>query len=65
MSIQNLKYDEALAQLKEISNKLENKQVSMDDLTEVVKRANELAEYCKTKLKSTETEIRKILDTTE
>lgn len=65
MSIQNLKYDEALAQLKEISNKLENKQVSMDDLTEVVKRANELAEYCKNKLKSTETEIRKILDTTE
>lgn len=65
MSINKLKYDEALSQLKEISTQLENKQVSMDDLTSVVKKANELAEYCKTKLKSTETEIRKILDTSE
>lgn len=65
MSINKLKYDEALSQLKEISTQLENKQVSMDDLTSVVKKANELAEYCKTKLKSTETEIRKIIDTSE
>ena len=45
--IKNLKYDEALEMLKEISLKLENKEVSIDDLTDQVKLANQLAEHCK------------------
>ena len=49
--IKNLKYDEALELLKEISIKLENKEVSIDDLTTQVKLANQLAEHCKSKLK--------------
>jgi exodeoxyribonuclease VII small subunit len=61
--IGQLKYDEALRLLKEISERLENKEVSMDDLTAEVQKANLLAEHCKTKLKSTETEIKRILDT--
>ena len=48
--IKNLKYDEALAMLKAISLKLENKEVSIDDLTDQVKLANQLAEHCKSKL---------------
>lgn len=61
--ISQLKYDEALSLLKEISDRLENKEVSMDDLTEEVKTANLLAEHCKAKLRSTEAEIKRILDT--
>ena len=41
--IKNLKYDKALELLKEISLKLENKEVSIDDLTTKVKLANQLA----------------------
>tara|TARA_B100000927_G_C16368113_1_gene430299 strand:- start:404 stop:616 length:213 start_codon:yes stop_codon:yes gene_type:complete len=59
--IKNLKYDEALEMLKEISLKLENKEVSIDDLTDQVKLANQLAEHCKSKLKATEDEIKKII----
>lgn len=61
--ISKLKYDEALRLLKEISERLENKEVSMDDLTTEVQTANLLAEHCKAKLKSTESEIKRILDT--
>jgi exodeoxyribonuclease VII small subunit len=61
--IGQLKYDEALKLLKESSERLENKEVSMDDLTAEVQKANLLAEHCKAKLKSTETEIKRILDT--
>jgi len=59
--IKNLKYDEALEMLKEISLKLENKEVSIDDLTDQVKLANQLADHCKSKLKATEDEIKKII----
>ena len=61
--IKNLKYDQALELLKEISIKLENKEVSIDDLTTQVKLANQLAEHSKSKLKSTEDEIKKIIQT--
>ena len=61
--ISGLKYDEALSKLQEISQKLENKQVSIDDLTEQVKIANMLTEHCKKKLQSTEKEISKIIQT--
>lgn len=60
--ISKLKYDEALRMLKEISDKLERKEVSMDDLTAQVKLANLLAEHCKQKLRSTESEIKRILN---
>jgi exodeoxyribonuclease VII small subunit len=61
--VNGLKYDEALSKLQEISQKLENKQVSIDDLTEQVKIANMLTEHCKKKLESTEKEISKIIQT--
>ena len=59
--IKNLKYDEALELLKEISIKLENKEVSIDDLTTQVKLANQLAEHCKSKLRN-QTHIIAILE---
>tara|TARA_B110000027_G_C15833453_1_gene175218 strand:- start:21 stop:239 length:219 start_codon:yes stop_codon:yes gene_type:complete len=61
--IKNLKYDAALELLKEISQKLENKEISIDDLTDQVQLANQLAEHCKGKLKATEDEIKKIIQT--
>jgi len=63
--VNELKYDEALNMLREISSKLENKEVSIDDLTDQVKLANMLNAHCKKKLTDTEKEIEKIIDTQE
>ncbi|MEY2963383.1 MAG: Exonuclease small subunit [Bacteroidota bacterium] len=63
--IKNLRYDDALEKLREISQRLENKEVSMDDLTQEVKTANLLAEHCKAKLRATESEIKRILEVDE
>jgi len=56
-----LSYDEAKAELEQISVDLENESISIDLLTEKIKRATFLVEYCQKKLKSTETEVNKIL----
>ena len=58
---EKLSYEEALSQLQVIVKKLENKEVKIDELAGTVGRANELVEYCQTKLQQTETEIQKIV----
>ena len=59
--VAELKYDEALVMLKDISLKLENKEVPIDELTQQVKLANMLNAHCRMKLDSTEKEIEKII----
>lgn len=63
--IKNLRYDKALELLRVISLKLENKEVSIDDLTTQVKLANQLTEHCRKRLEMTEKEISKIIRTEE
>jgi exodeoxyribonuclease VII small subunit len=58
---EKLSYEEALSQLQVIVKKLENKEVKIDELAGTVARANELVQYCQTKLQQTETEIQKIV----
>ena len=41
--------------------KLENKEVKIDELASTVARANQLVEYCQSKLQQTEAEIQKIV----
>jgi len=68
MSKKNLNYTDAMLELEEILNGLENNELSIDVLTEKAKRAAELIEFCRTKLKGTENELKKInesLDSTE
>jgi len=60
--VKTLNYDEALKALELISNSLEKKEVSVDNLTEQVTLAKALVDHCKQKLNKTEHEIRKILD---
>ena len=56
-----LTYEEALAELQGIVKKLENKEVKIDELANTVARANQLVEYCQTKLQQTEADIQKIV----
>jgi exodeoxyribonuclease VII small subunit len=57
----NLTYEEAYAELAQIAHEIETESVSVDVLAIRVKRASELIAFCQTKLRSTETEVNKII----
>ena len=57
----NLTYEGAMEELKEIALQIDNESVTVDVLAEKVKRASELIEFCQLKLKTTETEINQII----
>jgi exodeoxyribonuclease VII small subunit len=56
-----LSYSEAIAELELIVTEIEQGEISIDTLSEKVKRAAELIKICKTKLSSTEDDVNKIL----
>jgi exodeoxyribonuclease VII small subunit len=56
-----LSYEQALSELKKIAEAIENESVSIDELAYIVKRASELVEYCKEKLRNTEAELDKVI----
>lgn len=58
---QTLTYEAAYKELVEIAKEIESETVSVDVLAERVKRASELIAYCQGKLRSTETEVNKII----
>jgi exodeoxyribonuclease VII small subunit len=58
---QNLTYESAYNELKEIATAIEHESVSVDVLAEKVKRASFLIQYCQTKLKGTEAEVNNII----
>jgi len=57
----NLNYENAYAELAQIAAEIETESVSVDVLAERVKRASELIAFCQAKLRSTETEVNKII----
>lgn len=61
MSKKQLSYSEAILEIESIINKIESKELDIDDLSANVKRVAELLNFCKMKLKSTEEEVQKIL----
>ena len=62
---QTLKYEAAIAELQTIVRKMENDELDIDQMTEQLKRAQELVKLCKDKLTKTDEEINKILAETE
>ena len=56
-----MNYTEAFEELQRIVNEIEEGQISVDELSEKVKRAAHLIKICKTKLSSTEEDVNKIL----
>ena len=55
-------YTEAFEELQEIVRQMENADISVDDLSEKIKRASLLIKICKDKLTKTEEEVTKIMD---
>ena len=59
--MKEIKYEAALAELQTIVNKMENDEIDIDQMSEQLKRAQELIKLCKDKLTKTDEEIKKIL----
>lgn len=62
---ETLTYEAAYAELTAIAKEIENETISVDVLATKVKRASELITFCQTKLKSTESEVNKIISQME
>ena len=62
---ENLKYEEAMAQIEAIVHKMENNELDIDELAAQLKTAQRLIKFCKDKLTKTEQEIQKIQDERE
>ncbi len=56
-----LNYSEAYQELMEIVQEIENGDISVDVLSDKVKRASVLLRFCKEKLKQTEVDVDQIL----
>lgn len=56
-----LSYDEAFNELQELVNEIESGKISIDLLSDKVKRASELIHICKNKLSTTEEDVKNIL----
>ncbi|MBI4653597.1 MAG: exodeoxyribonuclease VII small subunit [Nitrospirae bacterium] len=54
-------YADAFQELQRIVSEIERGQISVDELSEKVKRAAQLIKICKSKLTSTEEDVNKIL----
>lgn len=50
-------YEEALDELREIARAIEEESVSVDELSQKVKRAAELVDLCQNRLRQTEKEV--------
>ncbi|WP_291862078.1 exodeoxyribonuclease VII small subunit [Marinilabilia sp.] len=54
-------YNQAIAEIEEILEKMENEELDVDELSDKVKRVSELVRFCRNKLKNTEEEVEKVL----
>lgn len=58
---ENINYTDAYEELMDIVQEIENGDISVDVLSEKVKRASMLLRFCKEKLKQTEVDVDQIL----
>ena len=59
--MENMNYEAAFKELKQIALEIESQNVSVDVLAERVKRASELIAFCQEKLRKTEKEVNNII----
>lgn len=58
---ETMKYEEAFRELETIVNQIEDGEISLDELSEKIKRASHLLNFCKSKLISTQQDVEAIL----
>lgn len=62
MAKEEIKYEQAVRELEEIVEKMENDELDIDQLSEQLKRAKLLVKLCKDKLIKADEEIKKLLN---
>ena len=60
MMEENIKYEEALAQLETIFRKMEQNEYNIEELAAQLKTAQRLIKFCKDKLTKTEEELKSL-----
>jgi exodeoxyribonuclease VII small subunit len=58
---EEMNYEEAMTQLEQIVEQIENNELGIDELTSKLKQAQRLLKMCKDKLTKTDKEIEKLL----
>jgi exodeoxyribonuclease VII small subunit len=61
MATKKISYSEAIAEIEEILEKIENEELDVDELAEKVKRVSVLLKICKEKLTKTNEQVEQIL----
>lgn len=61
MAAKKTSYSEAMAEIEEILEKIENEELDVDELAEKVKRVSVLLKTCKDKLTKTNEQVEQIL----
>lgn len=61
MMSEKLTYTDAFEELQQIVTEIEQGEISVDELSEKVKRASKLIKICRSKLSSTEEDVNEIL----
>jgi exodeoxyribonuclease VII small subunit len=61
MATKRTSYSEAMAEIEEILEKIENEELDVDELAEKVKRVSVLLKTCKDKLTKTNEQVEQIL----
>lgn len=59
---EEIKYEEAIKELETIVSELEKGEISIDIMSKKIKHSLELIEVCKTKLKTTQEDVKKIIE---
>ncbi len=60
--MKKLTYESAYEELQEIVNKMQEGIIDIDHLSENVERASELIAFCKEKLRTTEKDLKKLIE---
>ncbi len=62
MAKKEILYTEAITEIEEIINDIDNGELNVDDISEKVKRVSYLINICQKKLHSTQMEVEKIIE---
>jgi exodeoxyribonuclease VII small subunit len=61
MATKKVTYNEAISEIEEILERIENEELDVDELAEKVKRVSQLLKICKEKLQTTNEQVEQIL----
>jgi exodeoxyribonuclease VII small subunit len=65
MGKKKITYKEAIIEIEQILEEIENEEIDVDELSEKVQKATSLIKICKDKLRATEEEVEKTLNDME